>query len=325
MFEHEYFETYDYNDTPLNEDCWLLDEAYMGEYEKLLLASFCDRSYNFVGSYSPIIVNQRNDDAMEISWYANMYDRFHHLAISLPKTEFTKCVECQKYDEQPILFVKSGWLQSIYSRHYSLFCLVDAIGVKKALQTGTLTQQKLVYLRNEIDLMARGFQGISFFSMADNTILKSNWTFGHSFNGKAYTYNPETTYKPEIFISAVQKVRSIYKETLGLDSYAIITQGSNEYYDDALLHISETRNHVCLNSLGVPFAELLSIDNSVHASLNHVHPPAQLYMDEDFYHSLRLSFDFQVSIGKNKYKAKMKNADSFYYYAQCQDILDNIR
>ncbi|MFA4837691.1 MAG: hypothetical protein WC749_16700 [Dehalococcoidia bacterium] len=303
-----------------------MDEKYIGEYEKSLLASFDDEEYEFVYNISPISVRQRNDDAMELSWYANMCDRFHEIAISLPKSAFTRCVECWTYGEKPIVFVKSAWLRSIYSRHYSLFCLVDAIGVKQALQAGTLTRQMLVSLRNALDTMAKDFPEVLFVSMADNTILKSNWTFGRSYGGKAFTHNLEATYKPEIFIRAVQKVRSIYQDELGLNSYAILTQGSNEYYEDGLLHISETKNHICLNSLGAPFAELLSIDNSVRSSIKEgIHPPAELYMDEDFYHSLSLSLDFKESVSKNKYWANMKHAHSSYYYAQCQDILDNIK
>ena len=81
---------------------------------------------------------------------------------------------------------------------------------------------------------------------------------------------------------------------LGFDIYAILTQGSNEYYEEPLLHISNTQNHICLNSLGVPFAELLAIENAVKAAFKSgIHPPMQVYMDEQFYHSLQLKYEYK--------------------------------
>ena len=130
----------------------------------------------------------------------------------------------------------------------------------------------------------------------------------------------------EVFIEIVKELQSIYRNTLGLKVYAVITQGSNEYYDDPLLHISDTKNHICLNSLGIPFAELMAIHNAARSSIkDKIHEPAELYMDKLFYNSLKLKFGFDKHKGnKNTYRAKMMSDYSFYYYAQCQDILDNL-
>ncbi len=77
--------------------------------------------------------------------------------------------------------------------------------------------------------------------------------------------------------------------------YGIFTQGTNEYYDDANLHISRNKNHICLNSLGIPFANLISIDETIRANIeSHNHLRYELYFDEDFYFTLKFELDFSL-------------------------------
>ena len=322
MFEHENFDVYDFNDIPLNRDCYLMDEKYIKEYEKSLLVLFGGGDYNNVGLVSFVSANKVYDNSIELSWYLNIFTRFHKVDILLPKEQFVKCVGCWRFDEKPHIFVKSEWLKNIHLRFYSVFGLVDAIDVKKAIQNGELSREKLLLLRDRIDELAKHHPDISFISFADSTLLKSNWTAGY------FQSDVEYTYQPEIFIVIVKEFQVIYKETLGLEVYAILTQGSNEYYDDSLLHISETQNHICLNSLGIPFAELMSIEKAARKSIeNEVHEPSELYLDEKFYNSLNFDFSFRNKNrgNKKKYESKMTSTDSFYYYDTCQNILNSIK
>ena len=114
---------------------------------------------------------------------------------------------------------------------------------------------------------------------------------------------------------------------LGLEIYAVLTQGSNEYYDETILHISDTKNHICLNSLGVPFAELLAIESSAKSALrDKVHPPAEIYMDEQYYHSLNFKFEFHKNKKpKNTYRAIMKAETPHYFYCSCAELLSNLK
>ena len=109
--------------------------------------------------------------------------------------------------------------------------------------------------------MSEQYTDISFISFADNILLKSNWSIGHFDSGIEYNY------KPEIFIQLAKIINSIYYETLGLNTYAIVAQGNNEYYNDSLLHISPSKNHISLNSLGVPFAQIMEIDSTVRTAI----------------------------------------------------------
>ena len=150
MFEHPYFDLYRFDTIPLDRDCFLMDEAYIEEYEKSLLSVFSGCDYEPIGYISYAAVRRINDTSLEVSWYP-VLDRFHEVVITLPQTEFVTCVGSWRWDEKPHIFVKSAWLENLYLRRHSVFGLVDAIGVKKAIQKGTLTRERLLVLREEID------------------------------------------------------------------------------------------------------------------------------------------------------------------------------
>ena len=106
----------------------------------------------------------------------------------------------------------------------------------------------------------------------------------------------------------------------------MVTQGSNEYYDDNLLHISSTHNHISFNSLGLPFAQTLAIEQSARAAFKSgVHPAADSYLDESFYHSLR----FKAGFTKNEepkfpYVAPMATGPNYYFPVSFQLLADNL-
>lgn len=321
MFDHENFEVYDFENVPLDEDSYLMDECYMDEYELAMLNSFSTDEYTNVGYIGWIEARRITKNSMELSWYPDLLTTLHEVTVSLPKDQFVKCVGCSAYSKRPHIFVKSSWLEHLYLRQYSIFCIVDAIGVIKALHDGELSHDKLIELRNAIDEVAEHYPKVSFISFADSLLLKSNWSVG--------TFRSETsyTYEPEIFIQLVKDIRKIYNDILGLDIYAIITQGSNEYYEDSLLHISESRNHISLNSLGIPFAQLMEINNAISSALkDKVHEPAELYMEEQFLYSLnfRMGYD-RNSLGKYQYHNKMTNSERNYICIGWEQLLDNLK
>lgn len=320
MFEHKLFDVYNFESIPLDRDCYLMDELYLEEYEKSLLDLFDGKEYKHVGYIGYVVARKALDRLLELSWYPNIYIRFHAVAISLPRDQFVTCVECWRYDEKPHIFVKSSWLKNLYRRQYSVFGLIDAIGVKEALENNKISRENLLKLREAIDGLAKSYPDVLFISFADSILLKSNWSVSHS--GREVNY----TYKPEIFLHIAKEFRLIYKKTLGLDAYAILTQGSNEFYEDSLHHISESRNHICLNSLGIPFEQLMSIDEAARKAIRgNTHNPAEIYMDKQFYYSLNFRIEFDTHIlSNNHYCSKMMSTDSAYFYSSIQYILDNL-
>lgn len=126
-------------------------------------------------------------------------------------------------------------------------------------------------------------------------MLKSNYTVGQ------YDSDVEYTYEPEKILRLLPDIRAAYQSVLGLEIYAVITQGSNEYYGDSLLHISSTKNHISLNSLGLPFAQTQAIEHCARAAIkSSIHPANDLYLDESFYHSLRFKFTFAITKNENR-------------------------
>jgi hypothetical protein len=222
-----------------------------------------------IGYYSPAAVRVIGTDSIELSWYPNTFDRFHQIRIEFPRSVFITCVGSWEYDYDPVIFVHGDWLTNLHLRSHSVFALVDAINVKKALASGLLERSKLIELRDRIDEIAAGNPCVAFMSFADSLLLKSNYSVGQYDSDIKYTYDPER------ILRLLPEIQAAYASVLGLEIYAVVTQGSNEYYDDALLHISSSNNHISFNSLGLPFAQTQAIEHSARTAIKlRVHRPA---------------------------------------------------
>ncbi len=321
MFEHESFVVHEFDQVPKNEESYMMDESLMQDYENAMLNSFSTREYVSVDPISDIVARRINENSIELSWFPDVLYTFHEVTIDLPRDQFVTCVSCPIYGERPHIFVKSSWYEHLHLRQYSVFCWIDAIGVKNALKNGLLNYEKLINLRDAIDKLAAKYSDVSFISFADNVILKSNWTVGHFESNVSYTYNPE------YILDIVKDVRKVYNEILGLDIYAIFTQGSNAYYEDSLTHISDTKNHISLNSFGIPFAQLIEIDTTVKLAIKEkTHKASELYLDLRFLNSLkfRLGYD-KDSLDKNKYFSSMTSLGNYYYCIDWEELLENLR
>jgi hypothetical protein len=195
---------------------------------------------------------------------------------------------------------------------------VDAIGVKDALKNGSLTRETLLQLRDGLDIVAERYSNILFISFADSLLLKSNWSVGK------YDSHIKYSYTPEVFFRLISEIRSLYLEALGLGIYAVLTQGSNEYYDDPLSHVSAKGNHISLNSLGMPFAQLKSIEETARTAIKkREHRPAELYMDANLFYSLNFVPSFQRnSCGRHAYRAPLTDV---YFFADCREMLEALQ
>lgn len=323
MFEHELFDKYALKDVPCDRDIYLMDEKWSEEYETAMLRTFAGESGDSasVGYISYAAARKTDEYGIDLSWYPNIYDRFHEVRIRLPKSKFIICVGCWQYDERPRIFVKGGWLDYLHVRPFSTFAFVDAIGVKNALTRERFDKEALFDLRSRIDRIAKEYPEVSFVSFGDTVILKSNWTVGAFDNDATYTYEPEKV------LRVIPEIAGAFKSVLGLNIYAIGTQGANEYYDSAPMHISHEGNHVCMNSMGVPFAQLLAIDGAVKNALAGArHGPAELYLDAQLFNSLRFEFEFKkADHPKYAYSPPMSNADNYYYATDLTTVLGNIK
>lgn len=321
MFSHELIETYGLDEVPLGEHIFLMDEEWMSDYEKALLEGLAGGEWDYsVGYISDAVARHVTPEGLELSWYPNRLTRFHEMRVNLPRPAFLTCVGCAAYGEKPRIFVKSDWLLDIHLRTNSAFAMVDAIGVKEALAAGRITASLLDVLRNRIDDVASRHTDIAFVSFADSLLLKTNWSVGCVGSSVTYTYNPER------IIRVLPEIAQCFLDVLGLHIYSVVTQGRNEFYRDELLHVSSAGNHLSLNSLGVPFAQLQAIENAARAAIrNKVHSPCGLYVDSQFFYSLK----FRLKYERHReaafpYDAPMTGFPCKYVACRLDSVLDNL-
>jgi hypothetical protein len=320
MFSHSEFRVIAFEDLPLDEDIFLMDERWMSEYESACINMFNGLDYPNVGYISYAAARGVGGDHLELSWYPNIIDRFHEMVVKLPREAFVTCVDTPRWDGKPRIFVKSSWLSGLHLRPYSAFALIDAIGVKDALSRGQLSGPSLVRLRERIDVIAADNPAMAFVSFADSILVKMNWFVGQYDSDISYSYDPEA------LIRIMPAVAGAFREEVDLAVYAAVAQGVNEYDDTALLHLSSTGNHISLNSLGLPFAQLLAIDGAARAAIRAgEHGPGELYIDEHFYHSLRFRSGFEkAGLPRAGYRSPLAARTSHYFYTDRQTILVNL-
>jgi hypothetical protein len=318
IFDRDDIEKYEFEGVPLDRDIYLMDEKFIHEYERNMV-NFLEGSGDFenIGYISYAAARSVNPHSIELSWYPNIFDRFHEVRLFLPRSDFVLCVGAWTIDEKPRIFVKGGWFDAIHERTYSAYAMVDAIGVKAAILEGRLTRELLLLVRHEVDVLADRYPNVAFISFADTLLIKYNWSY-------LPLGSPDYDYNPELILLLIRDINDIYRKILGMETYAAIAQGGNEYYADDLLHISG--NHVSLNSLGLPFAQIQSIDEAARKNIrNKVHEPAEVYMDDQFLASLRLRFGFEKKkLHRANYAIPMVRDLGSYVMATRTQLIENL-
>ncbi len=324
MFTHPQFNRIQPTKIPLNQDLVIMDAKWMSEYEREWIKIFEKGQGDpySVGYVSHVAARSIGATWLELSWYPNIYDRFHEVPIFLPISAVNTCVDVDDYDEHLHIFVESEWLIELHERPLAAFGIVDAAGIKTLLKSGALRAETLRALRGRVDTIAERNPNFAFISFADSLLVKQVWSMGHIEREVKYTYSPEA------LLPVVAEIAEAFETTLGIPAYAILTQGVNAYADDTALHLSPSRNHVSLNTLGLPFAQLVAIEAAARNAIrNGVHAPAQLYLDSTFFRSLKLKNTFKKDLLRpHAYTSPMTKSQSTTYVATSLDIIiDNIR
>lgn len=175
---------------------------------------------------------------------------------------------------------------------------------------------RLPAYRAAIDEIASRHPTVAFISFADTVMLKSTWVSGYRKEGNI-------PYEPERLLSIFQELKNVFRETLDFEAYGVFTQGANEFADDhSLLHISPSSNHVCLNSLGAPFADLKAIDLAARRAVREKrHLRHELYLDATFFHSLRnRPHDYQSRFTEFPYKTSIRGRQAEYFACSLSDF-----
>lgn len=314
------FQQFTLDELPLGRDTWIMDEAYIGEWEAEWLKTIHgdeEASPYEIGYITPVSIEEVTPAGADIRWYPNTHDRFHVVKTFLPREAFVAAALAYEYEKRVSVFVKSEWLRKLHLRSNSIFAMIDAVDMTAAIRSGAITHEKVIALRDALDAFAAQYPFISFISFADSLLLKTNWTAGMVDTDVRYTYVPES------LLILFQQLQTLYRDTLGLEIYAVLAQGSNEYYDDPLLHISKAQNHISLNSLGLPFAQIALIEGAARKAIRAgEHPPMEIYMDSDLFHSLMFkNYERKDQWPSAPYKPKMTSEPGSYYYAMCDDLM----
>jgi len=313
VFDKKLFCIYEPDEIPKERDCLLMDAKYRADYERFEI-EYNQSAYKHPPAYNFSVV-EINKHSLELSWVIDCVLRYHLVNIVLPKDKLVLSVECEKNDGPPVLFVDGRWLNDILTRTYTVFCWIDAIGIENAIESGTFSEKVILNLKESIDELAHENPEFLFFSFADNVLIKSNWNVANR--------NSTQTYNPEKFLILLKKIRVIYERN-GFRIYAILTQGHNIYQGD-LLH-AEQKNHICLNSLGYPFAEIFDIENAAKRAFKkdtNSNPERELYMDSKFYLSLKSNEGSEPT--KEPYeKTKLSKEKGVYYYCSIERMLEKM-
>jgi hypothetical protein len=324
MFDHPKMDRYDIDDIPLDRDLYLRDAKHMAEYDRGFVEFMEGRAQDWKpAGYVTFVAGRRITAAVvELSWFEDIFVRFHSLPLDLPRDQIVACVGSWQCDEKPTIFVNGEWLESLYARMHCVFGMVDAIGVRDSLAAGPAFEERLGPLRIQLDAVASRFPRCLFLSFADSVIFKSQWTAGKHSSGEDYSYQPER------MLEIYRAIRDGIREALGLDSYGILTQGTNAYPHDGLFHQSPTLNHISLNSLGAPFADLTTINETVRLALrSKQHAAHELYLEEELFLSLQLRFEYKKrdTALRYPYVRSLNKTMSRYVCASAGELLANLR
>jgi hypothetical protein len=279
------FEDLPFEELPLECDTWLMDEKWLPDWEKAWQAVFAgkDISPYQIGYISYISINSISDEAAEIEWFANIHTRFHAVQTYLPRRVFRGCFRAWEYEKRATVFVDGAWLNRLHDRTHSTFALVDACGFGSMLKRDAIEAGKILKIRNEVDILAAANPTVAFTSFADSLLLKTNWNIGRWDNPTVAEYQPESLLK------LLAEIDDIYRFVLGVSTYAALAQGNNDLFGDELFHVAKSGNHVSLNSLGLPFAQIRAIEDAARDNIRaKVHGPSEVYIDRTLFWSMNI-------------------------------------
>ena len=92
-FSHPQFQVFAIEGVPLDRDIFLMDEKWLRPWERSYLRFFDGKEFKNVGYISYAAVRKAGPEALELSWYPNIFDRFHEVSVLLPKSAFVACVD----------------------------------------------------------------------------------------------------------------------------------------------------------------------------------------------------------------------------------------
>lgn len=313
-------EYYSYENIPLNRDIYAIQHKDYKDFSRFwrFYLDSPDRFEvhpNHVIGVVRVCVRKVEPTYLVIEVFLDTSLRFHSTVITLPKSDFIYCLENYNYQKQPILVLSDKWIKSTLYSNYSMFCMVDAIGVKKTiLEDGYISQERLRNFTRGINHIARRYPTYTFFSFGDSVVVKG------SFKGARFQFN---TFKPETLLQIAIEIQDVFMKTLGYCSYGVFSQGLLYDFNNKGVKKSFLGNHYSLGSLGTPFSEIFEIDEAARKNgRNGVHKRYEFYMTDYFFRALELKGGAGSNLPSFRYNSKMSFLEDGYYYALNKSCLE---
>ena len=273
------------DDVPLHRDCVLIGSDQFEELNRIWKDFFAsgagmDHPNNHL-RVRWCALKGIGADSCEVNICVTKMSRYHGAVKTLPRSKFIVGVYSWDYAKRRYLVVDQQWFDQIEQEPFSLYALVDVIGMKKLLDKhGRVDERQLTAIREGIDALAARNPDHAFLTFADNVLVKTLW--------RAAEPEYDATYKPEQFLGITEEIDAIFAGALGLHTYVVATQGANYSEETSLLQISPGRNHVFFGSLATPFVEIFEIDKAIRAALQRgTHGPKELYLSESLFLTLQ--------------------------------------
>lgn len=266
----------------------------------------------------PLVIKNIDKLYIVVDMFPNTSERFHRFEKRIPRSVFESCLHVYSYDKRPYLFLKDDWIDRFWNSTYSTYVFIDLIGFKKYMEKHVELDRSLFQSINlQLDYFVKDRPDVSIISVSDSVIIKKNWGIRDEY--KKFT--------PEDLIKDFLEVKTIFKRAMGLDSFAVFTQGFNEFSSDDVFRSSVSGRHVSMLTSGAPFIDLMDIEKAaVSNQKKKIHPPCDCYFHEDFLLSINFKFEhakWRDNIAKYRFDSKT-TLSNFYFPLNSEDVLNRI-
>lgn len=297
---------YEFEEIPQNRDLFILGAEDFNnclEHWKKYLDGSGVAHPNTMQNYRNISITHNSNNLIDLFLEVNIHTRFHGIHKKLPKRKFIFCIEFWSWDEKPYIIVDQDWFNLFLNDTYSIYALIDFIGIRSIIEKEGLIPHNLINnLKETLFHLSNEYTDYMFFAFADNIIIKKSWS------SKKESY--KKSYHPEHLLKLIELVFRQIETTLHLKSYAIISQGSNLIEEEKTSNFNISNNYFFFDSIATPFIELFEIDDNVREliRIKKINPKS-LYLARSFLLSLNFTnHEYKCELGKQCIKFEPKKS-----------------
>lgn len=277
---------YEYQEIPENRTFFLISSKEFDNKSEKWIDYIEGHTYTHPNNYFDYVHGSckfTKQGVIDIFTEVSLKSRFHGVCKKLLQKDFVFCFQFHSAGEKPFIMVSQEWFDNIHMDNYSVYAMVDIIGIKNyLLKHGLIEDEVITKYKKAVDRISSKESNYTFITFTDNIFIKRNWNS----SGQEYL----DSYKPEHMLHVIKEIQTEIYNVFKLTSYAIVTQGLQLFKDNENLIKNNTNNHFFIGSVATPFIELFDIETAIKNKI--VKNPEfkqSLYLSESFYISLRFN------------------------------------